>query len=339
MEDEARHRLTVALAGDVMLGRTVDQITRTQPPDWAWEDIGEELAAADLALVNLECQIAAGGSPWTETHRVFHFRAGPHAVGILRAGGIDCVNLANNHALDFGRDALVETLERLEAADIAHVGAGRDDREAAAPVIIERQGVRIGILGACDDPVEYEAGPGRPGTHRIDIDASGRDRLVALLRELESEVDVRILTLHWGPNMRLVPPTEFLAFARHLADEGLDVFHGHSAHVFQGVEWRDDRLILYDSGDFLDDYAVDPRLRNDWGLLFRVRVAAGAERREVERLEVDPVFLEHCRTRRARGEEIAQIRTRLAELSAPFGTRVMGDEPPWRILPAAPEAR
>lgn len=324
-------RVRIALTGDVMLGRGVDERTREQPPDWPWSDVRELLRGADLTLVNLESPIAERGTAWQETYRVFHFRSGPQGIDILKAAGVDCVNLANNHALDFGHEALAETLERLDAAGIAHVGAGRNRSEAERPVILERHGLRVGILGVCDDPTEYEAAEDRGGTHRIDIDDEGLVHLREKVADLRDRCDAVVLTIHWGPNMRLEPPPGFREFARALIDAGVILFHGHSAHVFQGIEWRGRRLILYDSGDFLDDYAVDPELHNDWGLLYRAVLARG----RVDSLEVVPVFLEMGRTRRARGPEVAAIRDRLEELCAPLGSSVIDGEPPWRIEPVS----
>jgi poly-gamma-glutamate synthesis protein (capsule biosynthesis protein) len=324
--------ITFALTGDVMLGRGVDERLRDAPPDFAWSDLLETLRGADVTLSNLESPVADGGRPWRETHRVFHFRGGPHAIDVLKAAGIDCVNLANNHALDYGREALIETLDRLDAAGIAHVGAGRNLKEARRPIVLDRGGLRIGILGACDDPPEYAAAADRAGTHRIDIEEPGLHALHEIVADLRDRCDVVILSIHWGPNMRLEPSEAFQRFARAAVDAGVNLYHGHSAHVFQGIEWRGRRVILYDTGDFLDDYAVDPELHNDWGLLYRGEISAGS----VDRLEVIPVLLEFARTRAARGEEVTAIHGRLATLCRPFGTVIGGDAPPWRIEPKQP---
>lgn len=321
--------VTFALTGDVMLGRGVDQRLRNEPPERPWSDLLDPLRTADMTLSNLESPIAASGQPWQETHRVFHFRAAPHAIDVLKAAGVDCVNLANNHALDFGREALIETLERLDDAGIAHVGAGRNLKEARRPVVLDRRGLRIGILGACDDPPEYAAAAESAGTHRIGIDESGLHQLHELVADLRDRCDVVILSIHWGPNMRLQPTESFERFARTVVDAGVNLYHGHSAHVFQGIEWRGRRVILYDTGDFLDDYAVDPERHNDWGLLYRGEISAG----RVDRLEVIPVLLELARTRTARGPEVAAIRHRLESLCRPFGTVISDDAPPWRVEP------
>jgi poly-gamma-glutamate synthesis protein (capsule biosynthesis protein) len=112
------------------------------------------------------------------------------------------------------------------------------------------------------------------------------------------------------------PRDLFRRFARAVVDLGADVYYGHSAHVFQGVEICRGKPILYDTGDFIDDYAVDPRLRNDRSFLFRLSLENGA----LERLELFPVSLPYARVERARGAEREAILDRMVGLSAELGT-------------------
>ena len=95
-----------------------------------------------------------------------------------------------------------------------------------------------------------------------------------------------------------------------MIDAGADVFWGHSAHVVQGVEIWHDKPILYDTGDFVDDYAVDPELRNDLSALFLLRAGPPA----IERIDVVPVAIGRCQVNRARGAE----REWLSNGSPPF---------------------
>src|SRR5207248_1383095 len=113
----------------------------------------------------------------------------------------------------------------------------------------------------------FAAGPDHPGTNYLTIatDPATRARVRrAATRARRQGAELVVLSLHWGPNMRLTPPRRFRAFAQAALEDGVALLHGHSAHLFQGVEFDRKGLILYDTGDFLDDYAVDPELRNDW---------------------------------------------------------------------------
>jgi poly-gamma-glutamate synthesis protein (capsule biosynthesis protein) len=128
--------------------------------------------------------------------------------------------------------------------------------------------------------------------------------------------DTIIFSNHWGPNRVLRPRGHFRKFARAVMDRGVDIYYGHSAHVFQGVELYRGKPILYDTGDFIDDYAIDPELRNDWSFLFRVSVEGGS----FARLELIPVKLRYARVGLATGEERKEILHRMEGLSAEMGT-------------------
>ena len=106
---------TLALTGDVMLGRGVNEALRAMRPEEAWGDTMPLLLAADLRIINLECAITEHEQMWARTPKVFHFRADPQAVEVLRAARVNACSLANNHTLDFEEDGLLDTLRHLEA--------------------------------------------------------------------------------------------------------------------------------------------------------------------------------------------------------------------------------
>lgn len=142
-----------------------------------------------------------------------------------------------------------------------------------------------------------------------------------LARAREFEPDLLVASLHWGPNMVETPPRRFQRLAHWLAEQGVDVIHGHSAHVFQGVEVYDGSLVLYDCGDFVDDYAVDPNLRNDRGFLFEVSVEAD----ELVELRLIPTEIHDCAVQLANGGITEWSRQRMRDLSKPFGTKFEQD--------------
>ncbi|MFQ5957086.1 MAG: CapA family protein, partial [Candidatus Brocadiales bacterium] len=117
---------TLAITGDVMLGRNVNEFITSHGLSYPWGDMLPAIRQADLRLINLECAITAHERHWSETPKVFFFRTRPKNIGVLKTAGIDFVCLANNHILDFREEGLVETLEVLDRAGIAHAGAGRD---------------------------------------------------------------------------------------------------------------------------------------------------------------------------------------------------------------------
>jgi poly-gamma-glutamate capsule biosynthesis protein CapA/YwtB (metallophosphatase superfamily) len=313
--------VTVALAGDTMLGRSVAQtLTRTPPQALVASEVRATLAQADLVVLNLECCISERGRPWPAPGKPFFFRAPPRAVELLVLLGTDCVTLANNHALDYGVDALTDTLEYLAAAGIAAVGAGADLERAQRPVTLAAGGLRVAVVGATDHPPDFAAGPDRPGVAFADLARQVPDWLLESVRAADAEVV--LVTPHWGPNMTSAPVRHVRRAADALVDAGATLVAGHSAHVPHGVAGP----VLYDLGDFLDDYRVDPRLRNDLGLLFLVTLDGGGP----IRLEALPLKLEYCHTRLATGEDAAWMRHRFRAACAALGTTV--EEAAGRLL-------
>src|SRR5829696_6157266 len=315
--------ITLALMGDVMLGRKVAEVlNHTMRPEEPWGDVMPLMDAADLRIINLECAITDNEQPWMRSPKVFHFRARPSAIETLRTARIEACSLANNHTLDFEEQGLLDTLEHLDAAGIRHAGAGRNREQAAHPAILTVPADhtrRVALVAYTDNEPPFAAGTDRPGTNYLPVslkpDVLRRvERAVSDVREMG--VDTVIFSNHWGPNMVQRPREIFRRFARAVIDRGVDIYYGHSAHIFQGVEIYRGKPILYDTGDFIDDYTVDPRLRNDWSFLFQVSVEEGT----LERLDLTPVKLSYARVDLATGGEREEILDRMERLSAEMGT-------------------
>jgi poly-gamma-glutamate capsule biosynthesis protein CapA/YwtB (metallophosphatase superfamily) len=302
----------LALAGDTMLGRRVgEELERRPPESFVHGEVAELTRDADLFVLNLECCISDRGEPVPKT---FNFRAPPAAVETLLYLGVDCVTLANNHVLDYGEDALLDTLEHLRAVGIAWAGAGEDLEGARTPTVVQG----LPIFGFADHPRDFAAGPGRPGVAYADI----RDGVPDWVRERALGA---LVCPHWGPNMNASPLRHVRAAAGALRDAGAALVAGTSAHVFQGAEDR----VLFDLGDFLDDYAVNSELRNDLGLLFLVELEPDGP----QRIEAVPLKLEFCFTRLARDDEAEWIRRRFRNACAELGTEVHEQDGRLLVVP------
>src|SRR5215216_5370471 len=299
-----------------MLGRGVNETLPTARPEEPWGDVLPLLDAADLRIINLECAITEHKQPWSLTPKVFHFRADPVATEVLKTARVDACSLANNHTLDFEEQGLLDTLRHLEEAGIRYAGAGRDAEEAARPVLLEGG---VALVAFTDNEPPFAAGPESPGTNYLPVSLEPevlRRVEEALGTAREAGARTIVFSNHWGPNMVERPRETFRRFARAVMDRGADLYYGHSAHVFQGVEIYRGKPILYDTGDFIDDYAVDPNLRNDWSFLFRISLEEG----EFRRLELFPVTLSYARVEYAAGAEREAIFDRMESLSREIGT-------------------
>lgn len=308
--------MRLALAGDTMLGRGVAEILTAQARPGLFDPAVIEVAReADLFILNLECCVSDRGEPWPDPLKPFFFRAPPVAIRVLQELGVDCVTLANNHALDFGYDALIDTLEHLSSAGIQWVGAGPDVERARAPVVLEAKGARVAVIGATDHPDDFAAEEDRAGVALAELGPDVSPWLLDRIREHDREVV--LVTAHWGPNMTSEPIGRVRSAAETLLAAGADLVAGHSAHVFHGIL----PPVLFDLGDFVDDYAVDPVLRNDLGLLFIVTI----EGTRPTRVEAVPLELEYCHTKLAEGEEAEFIERRFISVCERMGTEVVID--------------
>src|SRR5579883_1179924 len=313
---------TIAFIGDVMLGRKVSEEIPRRSPESFWGDVLPILRGANVVIANLECAITHHTQECSRTPKVFYFRADPAAVEVLRTANIQFVSLANNHILDFDDQGLLDTLKYLDAAGIHHAGAGRNISEATTLVIMDIAGCRVGIIALTDNERDFAATKDSPGTNYLEISPNPLTLSLiesAVVQLRQAGAQLVILSAHWGPNMVILPPPHFRQFARAVVDSGVDIFYGHSAHIFQGVENYKQGLILYDTGDFLDDYAVDPVLHNDWSFVFLVEVGTQG----LCKLRLIPVFLLYTQVELARGEKLTAICDRMQSLCAAFNTSVL----------------
>jgi poly-gamma-glutamate synthesis protein (capsule biosynthesis protein) len=309
---------TVGLMGDVMLGRAVAGQLQRQAPQSVWsDDVIEVCESCDAVLANLECCISERGTPTSRIPgKPFFFRAPPTAVDALRAAGVVAVSGANNHALDYETEALLDTLDYLEAAGLALAGAGGDAERARRGLMVDIGGVRLGLVALTDHPVEFAAGDEEPGVAWADLPREVPQWATRELRRLRAEADLLVAFPHWGPNMTTAPARWQRQRAAELIAAGADLVAGHSSHVFHGVERIEEKLVLSDLGDALDDYAVDARLRNDLGFLALWHPGGDPD------LELVGLRLDFCRTDLARGADAEWIAQRLERACAELGTPI-----------------
>ena len=308
------------MVGDVMLGRLVNEVLRERPADHPWGDTIEVFRTADWRVCNLECVLSDRVVP-AFPEKAFHFRSDARNVEVLKAAGIDAISLANNHVLDFGEEALLDTLQLLDRAGIGHAGAGRDLAEASRPSVGGAAGFGVGLLACTDYPPEWAAQERRPGVFHVPAElesAPVQERLLPAVTQARERVDLLIVSLHWGPNWGYEPPPEHRPLARALVEAGADVVFGHSGHIFRGVEVHRGRPIIYCAGNFVDDYAVDPVERNDQSFIFLLE----ADGRTLRRLRLRPTMIAGFQAQLAQGFDAAVILRTMEDLCTALGTRL-----------------
>jgi hypothetical protein len=244
--------------GDVLMDRTapagIDPFAGLVPT----------LASADLAMVNVEMAISDRGT--AVGGKQFTFRAPPVAAEIIGAAGIDVATLANNHARDYGADALLDTVSLLQAAGVTPIGAGPTSTDAFTPAVLTvgpiGQQITVAFLGAAlVVPGGFAATSDRAGV----ADGNDRDRVLANVRVAAAANDVVIVTLHWGIERDTCPSDTHRRFAEQILEAGATAVVGHHPHVLQPVEFADGKAVAYSLGNF----AWHPRggITGDTGLL------------------------------------------------------------------------
>jgi poly-gamma-glutamate capsule biosynthesis protein CapA/YwtB (metallophosphatase superfamily) len=310
--------LNLALVGDVMLGRLVNEALSREPFGYPWGDTISLLQKADFRMCNLECAISDRGEPWSFTPKQFHFRSDAKNVETLSAAHIDAVSLANNHALDYGYVALDDTVRILDKARIQHVGAGHTMTEAEQANTLEINGTKIGLLAFTDNEPDWEASSHRPGVFYVPIDLSDEraTHLLNVVKYTKRGVDTLIVSAHWGPNWGYQPSAEHIPFAHALIDSGADIVFGHSGHVFRGIEIYKQRLILYCTGNFVDDYAVDPIERNDQSFVFMINIRDD----RIRRMRLYPTKIDMFQATLTLEPEAREIADKMKKLCVEFNT-------------------
>jgi poly-gamma-glutamate synthesis protein (capsule biosynthesis protein) len=286
-----KETIALFLSGDVMLGRGIDQVlpwpcepTLYEPcmgsakgyvalaeeangvlPTsvdirYPWGDALDELKARplDARIINLETSVTRHSQPLPKG---INYRMSPENFACVKAAGIDCCVLANNHVLDWGEAGLIETLDTIAASAIATAGAGRDLIAATAPAMLTISPHQRLVIYACacadsGVPSAWGAGDKTPGINLLpDLSVDTARRIGAQIEAVRQQGDIVMASIHWGSNWGYTIAPSHRRFAQALVDEaGIDLVHGHSSHHPKAIEVHHGRLILYGCGDFITDY-------------------------------------------------------------------------------------
>jgi poly-gamma-glutamate synthesis protein (capsule biosynthesis protein) len=265
--------VSIAAGGDTTLGYNLEahfdqQLAAGMSKERLWPlyfaGLRSLMEAADLAVVNLECPFTARGQKLPKN---FNFRARPELVRILTEGSVDVVSLANNHTADFGRDGVRDTMDTLDRAGIARFGAGMHLKEARRPVVVERNGLKLGFVGwyyqADPDMIEPEAvyaTPSRAGVAGCykDLDCM-RQMIIEDLEQLVPRVDAVIPFFHWGKEGSYEVRDYQVQLAHLCVDHGARAVLGAHPHRLQGVEVYRGAPIFYSLGNFVYGGIKEPR--------------------------------------------------------------------------------
>ncbi|MCG8494044.1 MAG: CapA family protein, partial [Sneathiellales bacterium] len=334
--------ISMFMCGDVMLGRGIDQVLpypgnpvlyegfmksargyvdiaeqKSGPIPYPvsypyiWGDALEELERMlpDLRIINLETSITKCNDHWK--NKGINYRMNPENIACLSVAQIDYCALANNHVLDWGYKGLTETIETLNKVSIKSSGAGLSLQEAQMPAIFEIKGkgrVLIFSFGFISSgiPLSWAALEDKQGVFLIkDYSTESVISIKKTISEFVQDDDIIVASIHWGGNWGYELNPEQVRFAHQLIDKvGVDVIHGHSSHHVKGIEVYKNRLIIYGSGDFLNDYEGirgHESYRGDLGLMYFVGIEPATGK--LLQLQMTPTRIKRFRINRANKSE------------------------------------
>jgi poly-gamma-glutamate capsule biosynthesis protein CapA/YwtB (metallophosphatase superfamily) len=251
---------------------------------YPWTGVAPALRRSDIAFGNLECAVSTRGRP---VPKQFNFRGRPAALRVVaRYAGFDVLNLANNHAGDYGTAALLDTVRHVRRFGMVPVGAGASLAAAARPRVIERLGLKIAFVGFSNIlPASFFAAPGRAGTQAATPAAIRHG-----VRRARRRADVVVATFHWGVELAPREDARQRAFASAALRAGATAVIGAHPHVLQPIRRIGGRLIAYSLGNFVFSAGSPATTRT--GIL-RLRLSA----RGVEGSRLAPAVIEGTRPR------------------------------------------
>ncbi|WP_445671726.1 CapA family protein [Paenibacillus sp. FSL R7-0210] len=241
-----QEEIRLTFAGDILLdGFVGDQIAK-YGVDFPFAKVAPVLKKADLAFANLETPVSVRGAAASKT---FAFRSKPAALAGLSKAGIDGVSVANNHILDYGRTAMLDTLIHLDKNNIGHTGAGANMDEAFKPYVKTVKGKRIAVLGTSrvlSDPSWY-AGKNSPGA----ASAYTAEPLLSAIKKSAKDNDYTVVYIHWNQEFKDYPEAYARKLAKQMIDSGADIILGAHSHCLMGIEYYKHKPIYYSLGNFV----------------------------------------------------------------------------------------
>jgi poly-gamma-glutamate synthesis protein (capsule biosynthesis protein) len=238
--------VTLAAVGDITFGEQVGPAVERYGGAYPWRGVTRELRGADLTVGNLETAVGTGGVP---AEKEYTFQGPPQSLPPMKdVAGFDLLTLANNHAVDYGRGALLETIRNVRAAEMIPFGAGADEQRARKAAIVAAGGLRIAFLGYSDvNPAGFTATATESGTARADVTAIAADVHAARRR-----ADVVVCFFHWGTELHAEPDARQQQFASACLNGGAQVVLGAHPHVLGRVDRpRPRALVAWTLGNFV----------------------------------------------------------------------------------------
>ncbi|MBM7650229.1 poly-gamma-glutamate synthesis protein (capsule biosynthesis protein) [Bacillus ectoiniformans] len=248
--------ITLSFAGDVLLDRSVGESIKKHGVDYPFKGTAKVFQSTDIAALNLETSVSTRGKP---ANKQFTFRSRPETLRGVKNAGIDVVSLANNHTLDYGVDALYDTMKHLDDYKIGHTGAGKNEKDAFSARYIDVKGKKVAIIGISRvlPEVSWFATGSKPGI----ANAYHNEPMMTHVKKAVKNSDYTIVMIHWNRERQDYPEPYARQMAKMFIDAGVDGVIGSHSHCLQGIEYYKGAPIYYSLGNFIFTKSGDPRGR------------------------------------------------------------------------------
>lgn len=260
--------VTMAFVGDMYLGEELYRnYTKSGLTGFLSQPILDIFQKTDIMIANHEYCATNLGEEMKDTKQLYNFKAPTDREILWKEMGVDIVSLANNHAMDYGQQSLIDTLDTLDSIGMPAVGAGRNLEDALKPEIMVVNGKKIAVLAASRFIVDYSwyATESKPG---VMTSYESTDRYGMMKKEItrlkeEEKCDIVCVYIHFGKEKTYQLTSNQPVIAHGYIDAGADFVIGSHAHNLQGIEIYNGAPIYYNLGNFLfGNYRVDTMVVN-----------------------------------------------------------------------------
>lgn len=276
--------VSLSAVGDITLGDHplcvgfgVYSKFKNLPPDYPFEHVLDAFKNKDIVFGNLECTHSCHGLRRNKLNSV-QMRGYPRQVEGLVKAGFNMFNLANNHSMQHGKEAFLDTMKLLKDHNIRFCGVNTENHLIGQPSIIEVNGIKIAFLG-------YSLRPRQYFNDKPFYSEGYLDRIIKDVEDNKQRVDIVVTSLHWGEEFIERPSLEEIKMARKIIESGADLIIGHHPHVLRGIENYKHGIIVYSLGNFVCDMSWDERLRES--LIFNCRITKSG----ISDFELTPIYI------------------------------------------------
>jgi len=294
--------ITICFIGDIMLGRYIenfdptlntfsDKLTSINNAKYSddamkiiYGNTYKIINKCDLLLGNLESSIT---NITERAEKTFNYRIHPKYSRALKIHRNMFLNVANNHIMDYKIKGMYDTLNELDILGIKHSGAGKNISEAMKHVVMNINGIKIGIVGCADHYDHWSATDNKPGIYYVDY--NNYNHILDHIKKIRKDVDILIMSIHWGGNLVKGIGNKYQKFAKDVFNSGVNIMHGHSSHHVKCIRHNNSHMIMYGIGDFINDYSINEDYRSNLGVIVKVLT----DGKSIQRVSIHPTKIDN----------------------------------------------